>query len=349
MSGSAETLEKLPVPLLQWYGENARTLPWRSDPTPYHVWISEIMLQQTRVGAVLEHYRRFLEELPDVQTLAEVSEDRLFKLWQGLGYYSRARNLRRAAREIVTRFGGEFPRTFADVRSLPGIGDYTAGAICAIAFGLPELAVDGNLLRVTARLTADGGDVSAPGMKRKVTEELRKVLPVRMAGQFNQAMMDLGATVCLPNGAPLCEKCPAAAFCLAHRAGEELRYPVRAPKKPRRTESRNVYLIFSKRRVALRRRPEKGLLGGLWEYPNAPEAEKDAPAKWRLAPARTEFAAEGRHVFTHILWEMKAYKVFLPDDTLPEGWVWADREELLQEYAVPSAFGAFRRCVKEEL
>ena len=193
-------LEQLPIPLLLWYRDNARVLPWRSDPTPYGVWVSEIMLQQTRVAAVLDYYRRFLAAAPDPAALAALPEDQLMKLWQGLGYYSRARNLQKAARQIMDDFGGVFPSTYEDIHSLAGVGDYTAGAIASIAFGLPVPAVDGNVLRVTARITGDEGDITSPAMKKKITAALAEIIPVDAPGTFNQAMMELGATVCLPNG-----------------------------------------------------------------------------------------------------------------------------------------------------
>ena len=213
----AAALEELPLPLIRWYREHARALPWRSDPTPYHVWISEIMLQQTRVAAVLGYYRRFLAELPGVAELAAAEEDRLMKLWQGLGYYSRARNLQKAARQIMEEHGGRFPHTYEGIRALAGVGDYTAGAISSIAFGLPVPAVDGNVLRVVSRIAGYDGDITRPETRRRVGEALGRVMPLEAPGEFNQALMELGATVCLPNGAPLCERCPAAHLCRALR------------------------------------------------------------------------------------------------------------------------------------
>ncbi len=224
-------LERLPIPLLAWYRENARVLPWRSAPTAYHVWVSEIMLQQTRVAAVMDYYRRFLEVLPTVEELARCDEDRLMKLWQGLGYYSRARNLQRSARQIMDEHGGKFPADYAAIRALPGVGDYTAGAIASIAFCQPVPAVDGNVLRVVTRLTADSRDVTRPATKRDITAALEAVMPLQSPGDFNQALMELGATVCLPNGAPLCESCPARAFCAAHRDQRETDFPVKPPKR----------------------------------------------------------------------------------------------------------------------
>ena len=336
-------LDKLPVPLLAWYRENARVLPWRSDPTPYHVWVSEIMLQQTRVAAVLDYYKRFLEVLPTVKDLAECPEDRLMKLWQGLGYYSRARNLQKAARQVMADFGGTFPDTFDAIRTLSGVGDYTAGAISSIAFGRAVPAVDGNVLRVVSRLTLDRRDVTKPETKKDITAALQRTMPREAPGDFNQALMELGATVCLPNGAPLCEKCPARDFCAAHRAGAELDLPVKSLKKERRVEERTVWLIFCKGRVALRKRPDKGLLAGLWEYPN-----DSVPASCPVA-GKGEFGAAGKHIFTHIEWRMTAYTVAAESDALPSGWVWADKAALRELYSLPSAFAPFTHLVEEHL
>ena len=331
-------LEQLPIPLLLWYREHARDLPWRRRPTPYQVWVSEIMLQQTRVAAVLDYYRRFLEEAPTAADLAALPEDRLMKLWQGLGYYSRARNLQKAARQIMEDWGGVFPNTYEGIRSLAGVGDYTAGAIASIAFGLPVPAVDGNVLRVTARVCGDGGDISSPAMKKKVAGALAQVIPLDAPGDFNQAMMELGATVCLPNGAPLCDRCPAAPFCRARLEGCTGELPVKAAKKARRVEERAVYLFFHGDQVALRRRPEKGLLAGLWEYPNELSGGEDWPARWGLSPRALERAGTGKHIFTHIEWRMTVFAGELDGPALPDGWVWADQEELRDAYALPNAF-----------
>ncbi len=336
-------LDKLPVPLLAWYRENARVLPWRSDPTPYHVWVSEIMLQQTRVAAVLDYYKRFLEVLPTVKDLAECPEDRLMKLWQGLGYYSRARNLQKAARQVMADFGGTFPDTFDAIRTLSGVGDYTAGAISSIAFGRAVPAVDGNVLRVVSRLTLDRRDVTKPEAKKDITAALQRTMPREAPGDFNQALMELGATVCLPNGAPLCEKCPARDFCAAHRAGAELDLPVKSLKKERRVEERTVWLIFREGKVALRKRPDKGLLAGLWEYPNEREG---SPCP---VTGKEEFAASGKHIFTHIEWHMTAYTLEAESDALPPGWVWADKAALRELYSLPSAFAPFAHLVEEHL
>ena len=249
----------------------------------------------------------------------------------------------------MEQFGGVFPNTYEDIRSLAGVGDYTAGAIASIAFGIPVPAVDGNVLRVAARITGDNGDITSPAMKKKVTAALQAVIPTGEPGNFNQAMMELGATVCLPNGAPLCEKCPAASFCRALREDRIGELPVKAPKKARRIEERRVYLIFSDDGVALRRRPGKGLLAGLWEYPNELAGEETIPSALGLSPADLELVGTGRHIFTHIEWHMTAYTARAEGLDLPQDWVWADREALAREYAVPNAFQAFSEYVKGKL
>ena len=341
-------LSQLPIPLLGWYQTHARDLPWRREVTPYRVWVSEIMLQQTRVAAVVGYFTRFLEAFPTVQALAEAPEDQLMKLWQGLGYYSRARNLQKAARQIVDQFGGAFPSTYQDLRSLAGVGEYTAAAIASIAFGQPVPAVDGNLLRVAARVMGDDTDITTTQGKRHFTQALQGVIPTDFPGKFNQAMMDLGAMVCLPNGAPLCEECPAQDFCVAQREGTAQTLPVRPAKKPRRVEEREVFLLFHQGKVALRRRPAKGLLAGLWEYPNELAPAQDALAAWGLA-GEPAFAGTGTHIFTHVEWRMTALRCALEEDTLPPGWVWAGRGELAETYAIPSAFAPFQTLVEEGL
>ena len=337
-------LEQLPIPLLLWYRDNARDLPWRRQPTPYRVWISEIMLQQTRVAAVLDYYRRFLQAAPTVEDLAALPEDALMKLWQGLGYYSRARNLQKAARQIVEERGGVFPNTYEEIRALPGVGDYTAGAVASIAFGLPVPAVDGNVLRVVTRITGDEGEITAPAVKKRITAALAQVIPLDAPGAFNQALMELGATVCLPNGAPLCDRCPAADFCTARREERTGELPVKAAKKARRIEARTVFLIFWEKKVALRRRPGRGLLAGLWEYPN-----ELSPAPCPVEAAGLSGGPAGKHIFSHIEWHMTAQIVEAASPELPEGWVWADRAALERDYAVPNAFQAFAGAVEARL
>ena len=334
-------------------------MPWRSDPTPYHVWISEIMLQQTRIEAVIPYYERFLKAFPDVRALAAAEDDRLMKLWEGLGYYSRARNLKKAAEIVARDFGGELPRRAEELRRLPGIGDYTAGAVASIAYGEAEPAVDGNVLRVAARLGALADDVMQPSVRRRITEALRGVYPTGPdAADLTQGLMELGERVCLPNGAPRCAGCPAAALCRARRAGRETDYPVRSPKPARRVEERTVLLLRRGGRYALRRRGPKGLLAGLWELPGiegpaGPEAVRAALAGWGLEALSVEPCGSASHVFTHVEWRMTGYRVLCAqtcaageaeeNENAPGALIWRTAEEIRARYAVPTAFRAFVR------
>lgn len=333
-------LAALPGRLVPWFAANKRALPWRETADPYCVWLSEIMLQQTRVQAVLEYYARFMAELPDVYALAAVGEERLFKLWEGLGYYSRARNLHRAAQVLVNDCGGEFPRTREELLRLPGVGDYTASAIASIAFGEPEPAVDGNLLRVAARVGGIAEDIMDARVRRRFRAMLTESIDCERPGEWNQAMMDLGATVCLPNGAPLCEKCPARAFCAAYQNGMTDVLPVRAAKKPRRVEERTVFLLVRDGRLALRKRPAKGLLAGLWELPNVPGNLDEAGAaitlaQWGLTARTLTPVGAAKHIFSHVEWDMHGYLAAAEGEN--NEFLWADGAAL-QAAAIPSAF-----------
>ena len=347
-----ELLGRVPELLLAWYDGNARVLPWREDPSPYRVWVSEIMLQQTRVEAVKPYYERFLAALPTVADLAAVPEERLLKLWEGLGYYNRARNLQKAARLVVEQYGGELPGEWEALRRLPGVGDYTAGAIASIAFGKRATAVDGNVLRVTARLLHRRDNILDPKVKRRVEEELLEILPPRV-GDFNQALMELGALVCLPGGAPLCGRCPLSSLCRACALGDQESLPVKAKAKPRRVEERTVFLVFCGGRAALRRRPETGLLSGLWELPQVPgklsrEEAEEQLRQWGLRPVTSLCQTPpAKHVFTHVEWRMTGYLLTVSGDG-PREFLWADREAL-EGLAVPSAFGRFLEKIKEIL
>ena len=330
----------LPERLLPWYREHARALPWRRDQAPYHVWLSEIMLQQTRVEAVLGYYSRFLETCPDIPALAACPPEVLNKLWQGLGYYTRVRNLQKAAQCICRDYGGEFPRDIAAIRALPGIGPYTAGAIASICFEQPEPAVDGNLLRVAARVGGIAEDIMDARVRKRFRAMLTESIDCERPGEWNQAMMDLGATVCLPNGAPLCEKCPARAFCAAYQNGITDVLPVRAAKKPRRVEERTVFLLVRDGRLALRKRPAKGLLAGLWELPNVPGNLDEAGAaitlaQWGLTARTLTPVGAAKHIFSHVEWDMHGYLAAAESEN--NEFLWADGAAL-QAAAIPSAF-----------
>ncbi len=342
----AQIIEQALPRIADWYALSRRVLPWREEPTPYRVWISEIMLQQTRIEAVIPYYRRFLAELPDVAALAAVEEDRLLKLWEGLGYYSRARNLKRAAEMVMRDFGGELPHTAAALRTLPGIGDYTAGAIASIACGEPEPAVDGNVLRVLSRLLENGGDVLSPAVKKSVTTLLREHYPSGEAAALTtEGLMELGETVCIPNGAPKCELCPWQSLCRAHQNGTEENYPVKAPPRPRRIEERSVLLLRWGDRWAIRQREKKGLLAGLWEFPNEPGAVTEEELRARFPQAeRIAPCGRARHVFTHVEWRMEGWLLDLKRP-LP-GLTWETAAEIRSRYSIPTALKAYLALIE---
>lgn len=327
--------------LLPWFAAHRRDLPWRRDREPYHVWISEIMLQQTRVEAVKGYYERFLCELPDVRTLAEAPEAQLLRLWEGLGYYSRVRNLQRAAKQIVS--AGAFPNDYTALLALPGVGRYTAGAIGSICYELPTPAVDGNVLRVVSRLLALDAPVTDEAVRRAVEAALARIYPAGHCGDFTQALMELGATVCIPNGEPLCDACPIAALCRARACGTQRQYPKKAEKKPRRVERRTVFVLLREGSVAVCRRPERGLLAGLWQLPDVlgeldtPQALAQAES-WHVHPTGIEKRVRRDHLFTHIRWEMTAY--YLPCAEQGE-FVWFSAEELARGVGLPTAYRQF--------
>ena len=303
---------------MNWYPGHHRDLPWRNTRDPYAIWVSEIMLQQTRVAAVIPYYERFMQALPDVSALAAVPDDRLNLLWQGLGYYSRAKNLKRAAIAVCERFGGRMPDTYDALLSLPGIGSYTAGAIASIAFGARVPAVDGNVLRVYARVFNDPSDIADPAMKTRVFDALLPEMPDD-PGMFNQAMMELGATVCVPNGQPDCGNCPLASVCRARAAGTAGLLPNKSPKKPRTVEDRTVFALYDRGAPLLLKRPEKGLLAGLYELPNeAGTLSVSEAAAWLSAhglhPLGDFLIYSAKHVFTHIEWHMRVYAADVAGD-----------------------------------
>ena len=342
--------EAVPL-LLEWYRDNARPLPWRTPLDPYRVWVSEIMLQQTRIEAVIPYFERFMAELPTVRDLAAVSDERLMKLWEGLGYYSRARNLKKAAVQICDQYDGALPADFEKLRALPGLGDYTAGAVASIAFGLPVVAVDGNVLRVVARLTADFDDVMKTATRRRYTQTVSAWLPPHAAGDFNAAIMELGERVCLPNTTPRCDECPLAAVCEGHRQKVEILLPTRNAKKARRMEERTVVVLVSNEetpRVLLHRRPSKGLLAGLWELPNFLVEDEADGVKALLSRLETDVVqqqslGDGVHLFSHIEWRMHGFCVKVSPFTPQKEYVWATLEEVSSHYALPSAFRTFSR------
>lgn len=341
-------------PLVEWFRKNKRDLPWRERMDAYRVWISEIMLQQTRVEAVKPYYERFLKALPDVRALAKVSEDRLLKLWEGLGYYNRARNLKYAACQIIEEYGGKFPETYEEIRSLKGIGSYTAGAISSFVYNIPKPAVDGNVLRVVSRITADDSDIAKAGTKSKIEKEIEEVIPRDAAGDFNQSLIELGAVVCLPNGEPRCGSCPVSHLCLAHEQGRETEFPVKKKAKKRRIENRTVLLFRDAQKTAIRKRPAKGLLAGMYEFPNREgrmtyDEVVGYGKSLGLTPVRIRKLGNAKHIFSHVEWHMTGYEILvdelekrMADENKEKGnIIFAEIRQLQEEYPIPSAFEAY--------
>lgn len=343
MDKRQKILVKLPEALLPWYSQNKRDLPWRSDTDPYHILVSEVMLQQTRVEAVKGYYRRFINELPDVASLAKADDSALYKLWEGLGYYSRVRNLKRAAQAIVKDYAGLFPKNYKQILSLPGVGQYTAGALCSIAFNHPIPAVDGNVLRVVSRLLNDPTPIDFSALKKQVNQDLKRIYP-KQAGDFTQALMELGATLCGPNKEADCDRCPCRNFCLGYQAGTQNSLPVKSPKKERRQENMTVFILSCDGKFALERRPDEGLLAGLWQFPNVSGklAVADAIAfveEIGLKPKEIIRQVEKKHIFTHIQWNMRGMymEVGLEDNA----YTWLDRKQIEDTAALPTAFRKF--------
>ncbi len=343
-------------PLIDWYRRNRRDLPWRHHPDAYRVWVSEIMLQQTRVETVIPYYERFLKALPGVPELAGAPEDQLLKLWEGLGYYNRVRNMQKAARQMMESYGGAFPKTYEEIRSLCGIGTYTAGAISSIAFGLPHPAVDGNVLRVAARLTENDADILKQSTKKQIEEELREVIPADCPGDFNQALIELGALVCVPGGEPKCGDCPLTAFCRTEMCGRTGEIPVRKKPKPRRIEDKTVLYLKDGDQTAIRKRGDTGLLAGMYELPNLPGhlTMKETTAWLKsigLMPVRIRPLPAAKHIFTHVEWHMIGYEVLVDEleKTNDEQFLFVRPEEIRKTYPIPSAFDAYLPRVRRDV
>lgn len=342
-------LGALVEPLCSWYEKNKRSMPWREDASPYHVWLSEIMLQQTRIEAAWAYYERFIGRLPDVKALAEIPEEELLKLWEGLGYYNRARNLQKAARLVMERYDGKLPADYDLLLTLPGIGNYTAGAIASIAYGIPAPAVDGNVLRVAMRYLNCEDDIMKMPVRRKMEQAVMDVIPSRCPGEFNQALMELGEVICIPNGRPLCEKCPLQELCEGHKAGREMELPKKAEKRERRVEKKTLLVFRQGDSVGIRKRPDSGLLAGMWEFP-ALEGHQTLPqmkqwlAEHNLQEAGVKRLKGGRHIFSHVEWNMKGYEIVLPEgqtQDIVSGLLWCGWQELENKYPIPVAFHIF--------
>ena len=343
MSLDLTQLSQITEPLLAWYEKNARVLPWRENTDAYRVWVSEIMLQQTRVDTVIPYYERFLRRFPDVAALAAAPEQELLKMWEGLGYYSRVRNMQKAAQQICEKYNGIFPNEYEQLLSLPGIGAYTAGAVASIAWNKPYAAVDGNVLRVVTRLTADSREISNTKFKNEITAALQEIYPVDKCGIFTQSLMELGAVVCMPNGTPRCTECPLQSLCSACAAGTQPAYPVKKKKAQRRIEEKTVLLMIHAGRLALQKRAGSGLLGGMWELPNlSGKADTAQIQKWLekcgITDCRIQKGSPVCHIFTHIEWHMDSYLIECGKAAPDSDFTWITEQALEKEYALPTAF-----------
>ena len=344
-----QILKQLAQPLLAWYDIHRRILPWREEVSPYRPWVSEIMLQQTRVAAVLPYFQRFMEAFPTVEALAQADTERLMKLWEGLGYYSRARNLQKAARILTEQYGGRFPETYRELTALPGIGDYTAGAILSIAFGQAVPAVDGNVIRVASRVMGIRENVGIPSVRRELEEKVDSLVPAARPGDFNQALMDLGAAICVP-GTPNCDVCPLRAHCDAYDAGDAEDLPVLPQKNPPKPFDWDVLLIFSGEKVLMRQRTET-MLHGLWVFPMLPghsEHPAELGAQLHLAVRNVRPAGDAKHVFTHQIWRMKLYQMDAPDADAPKGYRFVTLDEM-NALTIPTAMKAAGKVARARL
>lgn len=348
-------LNEIVQPLISWYRQNKRILPWRDQKNAYYTWVSEIMLQQTRVEAVKPYFLRFIGELPDVKALAECPEEKLMKLWEGLGYYNRVRNMQTAAQNVVSEYSGILPASYEELLALKGIGSYTAGAIASIAYDIPVPAVDGNVLRVFSRITEDRQDIMKQSVRRQVEEKLLGIMPKEAPGDFNQALMELGAVVCVPNGPARCTECPVAAFCRAYHHGIVDELPVKAPKKKRTIENRTVLVIQDGERTAIHKRPQEGLLAGLYELPNVEghlsmDEALQKVKEMNLEPLHIEPLPEAKHIFSHIEWRMIGYRIRVSslEERKESSFIFTEKKQSEKQYAIPSAFRAYIKYMKEK-
>lgn len=348
-------LNEIVQPLISWYRQNKRILPWRDQKNAYYTWVSEIMLQQTRVEAVKPYFLRFIGELPDVKALAECPEEKLMKLWEGLGYYNRVRNMQSAAQVVVAEYGGVLPASYDELLALKGIGSYTAGAIASIAYDIPVPAVDGNVLRVFSRITEDRQDIMKQSVRRQVEEKLLGIMPKEAPGDFNQALMELGAVVCVPNGPARCMECPVAALCKAYHHGTVDELPVKAPKKKRTIENRTVLVIQDGERTAIHKRPQEGLLAGLYELPNVEghlsmDEALQKVKEMNLEPLHIETLPEAKHIFSHIEWRMTGYRIRVSslEERKEASFIFTEKKQSEKQYAIPSAFRAYIKYMKEK-
>lgn len=346
-------MKKIVNSLLEWYYKNHRTLPWRIDKDPYHIWVSEIMLQQTRIEAVIDYYYRFIKELPTIEDLANCSQDRLLKLWEGLGYYNRARNLQRTARIIVEQYNNQFPNTYQQIIALPGIGEYTASAISSICFSLKEATVDGNVLRVYMRVNNCFDNIDDMKVRKRVRENLTKIMP-KDSGNFNEALMELGETICIPKGTPKCRKCPIRNYCKAYQEQTYLELPVRQEKKIKKLENYTVFLFISNDKVAIEKRKNTGLLHNMWQFPNTESLLDLSQTRSYLNKVNAPFfkiekGISYTHIFTHKKWNIYSYVIWLKGENSFNDTIFASLNDLKRVYAIPTAFQPLKKYLEEKM
>lgn len=337
------------IQLLDWYQKNKRLLPWRKDKEPYHVWISEVMLQQTRIEAVIPYYERFMQRVPDILSLAQIKEEELLKLWEGLGYYSRARNLKRAAQIVVEDYDGVFPNTYEEIIKLPGIGEYTASAIASICFQEKVATVDGNVLRVFARVNELAWNINLASTKKLVQKQLLEIMPLD-AGKFNEALMELGEVVCLPSGKPKCMNCPLKDECKAYAHQTWEQFPIKDRPKPKKELFYTIFLFQYQGEVAILQRVNEKMLHRLWEFPNildkfGVQEMKDWLHQQHIAFVKIKKASSHKHVFTHQIWYMQSYIIEVKEKI--NAFVWVTLEDLEGNYAIPTAFKPFLKDIKK--
>lgn len=349
-------LSEIVEPLLEWFQENARVLPWRENRSAYRVWVSEIMLQQTRVEAVKPFFERFTKACPSIKELAECEEDRLLKLWEGLGYYNRVRNMQVAARTVLEEHDGNLPADYNALLRLKGIGSYTAGAVASIAYNIPVPAVDGNVLRVISRVLASHEDIMKQSVRKNMEEDILRIIPKGRAGDFNQALMELGATVCVPNGMAKCEICPLSELCMARKMDIVMELPIKAKKKGRRIEEKTVLIIKDGDRAAIRKRPGKGLLAGLYELPNleghlTEEEVLEYLKGLSLSPIRILPLKESKHIFSHVEWRMIGYVIRVEELEKGKdmGMLFIEPSRTERDYPIPAAFSTYTHYLQIKL
>ena len=326
--------------IVAWYQEQEKNLPWKQDKKPYHEWISEIMLQQTRIEAVKKYYIRFMEQLPKIQDVANASEEQLLKLWEGLGYYSRVKNIKKAAIQIMQEYQGKMPTNYIELIKLPGIGEYTAGAIASISYGEKVPAVDGNVLRVISRVLASKENILLPETKKDITNKLQEIMPEE-AGDFNEGLMELGEKIGIPNRIPICTKCPIQKYCTAYKENLITEIPVRIKKQNRKIEKRTVFILKYKNEIAINKRAKTGILANLYEFPNilGEVTEQEIPQileQWNVQFKNIKMKKSAKHIFTHIQWDMIAYEIEVKNKNVI--WTWVTEQEMEKHYPLPTAF-----------